>query len=909
MEHCSLKNYGHLTCRLSRQSGVQVPVHCGVVSLTPGSALRRSQPRPASGCLGAVARFAFTLLAVLAVLILSSAPLRAESANSYYKHGQRAEALHDYDTAYMDYKEANKKNPTDLRFQVAIDRVRLTDAATHIAKGRKLLQVGNIQGALVEFLHAADIDPADETAEQEIAKIRKMQGVPPPRQGPVVPEAPGEQAELNSIGGPVQLETLPDEPLSLHMTEDSKVIYQAIGKAAGINVLFDPDYRSKRIQVDLNNVSLLDALRIVAEISSTFWRPVTRNTIFVAEDTRVKRMQLEEQAVQTFYPANVSQQNDLNDIQTALRNVLPNARVYGVASQNAIVVRGTPDELLLAQELINDLDKPVPEVVIDVAVLEVSKTWERTLGIEWPTNVGVSLQAPNSTSSASTTSSTTGTTTVSPTLYNLAHLKASDFAVSIGSAQLNLLLTNTTTQILADPTIRALNGQKATLTIGQKIPIATGSYATPGVSAAAYIGYAETQFQYIDVGIKLEVTPTIHYNGDVTLKMHLEDSAENGNVTIEGVTEPIIANRLADQVITLADGQASVLGGIVDNQNTVDWTGIPGLSSIPILKYLFGSFDHQINDDDLVFVVVPHVVSSQVLDPRNLRAIDTGEGQSIDLRFVQHAPVVVRPVAMQQPAPQAEPALGTVPGSSASSAASSALMQMRATAQSGQITPPAAAQPAATSPVQPNAAPAAQQPHVAAPQAQSAPAQAQPQVQAAPAAQQPRANLQQARPAPPQAQPSTPQEQAAQPVLPPAPPQTQGLSFAFNVPPGPLAAGATFQVPIVLKGGTDIASVPLQLRYNPAALTLVNVSAGKFLNRDGQTVALIHRDDGPGNVTIVAARPPGAAGISGTGTLCVLTFRAKAPGVSALVMTHAGAIDAKEKSLPAQAPQANITVK
>ena len=183
------------------------------------------------------------------------------------------------------------------------------------------------------------------------------------------------------MGAPLTLKPVSNEPLSLHMSEDSKVVYQAVGRAAGVNVLFDPDYNSKRIQVDLTNVTLLDALRIVGTMSNTFWRPVTSNTIFVAQNTRAKRTELDENAVQTFYLANAWQQNDLNDVQTALRNVLTNIKVYGVASQNALVVRGTPDELLLAQKLINDLDKARPEVVVDIAVMEVSKNWERTLGI------------------------------------------------------------------------------------------------------------------------------------------------------------------------------------------------------------------------------------------------------------------------------------------------------------------------------------------------------------------------------------------------------------------------------------------------------------------------------------------------------------------------------------------------
>ena len=176
----------------------------------------------------------------------------------------------------------------------------------------------------------------------------------------------------------------------------------------------------------------------------------------MAQNTRAKQTELDEEAVQTFYLTNAWQQNDLNDMQTAIRNVLPNVHAYGVASQNAIVVRGTPDELLLAQKLIDDLDKPRPEVVVDIAVLEVSKNWERTLGIPVAQQRGrcaAAAQHPPRPLHSSTTSSTTGTTgtTTSPTLYDLSHLKASDFAVTVGSATANLLLTDSNTKILQNP--------------------------------------------------------------------------------------------------------------------------------------------------------------------------------------------------------------------------------------------------------------------------------------------------------------------------------------------------------------------------------------------------------------------------------------------------------------------------
>src|SRR5580704_8299242 len=351
----------------------------GKPSQTPGSTMNRARFAAAPG--SAFSPFWIALVLFTAILSLASVSLSAESASNYYKRGVAAEAAENYDVAFDSYQKATQLAPKDLRYRTAFVRVQLSASTLHVTKGRKLLLAGDEQGALAEFLHAMEIDPGNDVAQQEIAKIRARENQAPPPTPEVPPEMAGTQQEIDSIGSPVNLRPVSTEPLTLHMAEDAKVVYQAVGRAAGINVLFDPDFNSKRIQVDVTNVSLLDALRIVGTMSNTFWRPVTSNTIFVAQNTRAKRTELDEQAVQTFYLANAWQQNDLNDVQTALRNVLTNIKVYGVQSQSALVVRGTPDELLLAQKLINDLDKARPEVVVDIAVMEVSKNWERNLGI------------------------------------------------------------------------------------------------------------------------------------------------------------------------------------------------------------------------------------------------------------------------------------------------------------------------------------------------------------------------------------------------------------------------------------------------------------------------------------------------------------------------------------------------
>ncbi len=338
---------------------------------------------------------------------------QAQSAGTWNKRGQQAETREDYDAAFEAYRQAHLKNPADIRYRERYERMRYTAANLHVDRGRVLRQSGDVTGAINEFARALQIDPGNEAAAQELqvterppanaaspGKVGAVQNSVAPGQTLIpgvdeqMPRERAIQQEIASLAAPVQLEPVSDDPITLHMVEDSKNIFQAIGKLAGINVIFDPEYTSKRIQVDLTNVPLFDALRIVETLSGTFWKPVTTNTIFVAQNTMNKRRDLEDQAVQTFYLTNVSQQNDANEIMVALRNLLdPTVKIYLVNSQNAIVVRATPDQLILAEKLINDLDRTRSEVIVDVAVLEVSRDKLRNLGITLPQSFGLTPQA------------------------------------------------------------------------------------------------------------------------------------------------------------------------------------------------------------------------------------------------------------------------------------------------------------------------------------------------------------------------------------------------------------------------------------------------------------------------------------------------------------------------------------
>jgi general secretion pathway protein D len=557
-----------------------------------------------------ICRFVVLLLGVFCF----TQSLHATSASGYYKKGRSAEEAGDIVAAYDAYKTAFDLKPKEIKYRTTYERVRVAAAAEYVRQGEKYIQSNSLPAALAAFLKALDIDPGNEVAEADTRKLQdKLEHKDRAN------EASAGSVHESTAAPPPKLDAFVNEPITLHMVEDSRVIYQTVGKTMGINVLFDPDYVSKRVQVDLKEVTPYDALRIIGEISNTFWKPVTHNTIFVAQDNRTKRQILNQQAVQVFYLKNASQQSDLNDVQTALRQVFTTARLFAVPSQNAIMMRGTPDELQLARMLISALDEPRPEVLVDITVMEVSRDKERKIGLSPPTSLTVNSGS-------------------SQTLNQIG--RSSAYSISVGQAAVDFLLTDSDTRILQSPRLRAVDGQKAVLKLGEKLPVATGSYtyATSSTSAAA-----QTQFQYMDVGVNVEMTPAIHSNLDVTLKLSVEISAQSGTSTIDNVQEPIISQERAEQVIRLKDGETTILAGLLKQSISHSVSGWPGLGEIPGMKYLFTTQDHQVTNDELVFMIIPHIVRAPQSDASAAHQINSGTEQTIQLREVMPSPVLSKP--------------------------------------------------------------------------------------------------------------------------------------------------------------------------------------------------------------------------------------------------------------------------
>ena len=333
------------------------------------------------------------LILIAATVILAG----CAKGHPQYNAGAKAESVKDYDTALDEYNKALQAQPNNIEFQLRAARARFEAGQWHVDQGRRLRQQANLELALAEFRKASMIDPSSPVAAQELQATMDLITA---KQGTTQNAAP--QAPLSNeprlMAGPPQIQPISRAPISLKATNDAKAVFDAIGKLAGLTVIFDADFTSRRISVELTNVTLEQALNITALQSKAFWRPMTSNIIFVAPDQPQKRKDYEEEIVKTFYLQNITLPQELTEIITSIRQLLDLRRVQQINAQNAIVIRDTPDRVMLAGKIIDDIDKAKPEVVIQVAIMQARTDRLKNIGI-----------TPGQTASATFTPSTSTT--------------------------------------------------------------------------------------------------------------------------------------------------------------------------------------------------------------------------------------------------------------------------------------------------------------------------------------------------------------------------------------------------------------------------------------------------------------------------------------------------------------------
>jgi len=602
-------------------------------------------------------RLSGRVLIMTAVLLAGCA-----KGNPQYKAGAKSESLNDYDTALENYNKALRSDPNNTEYKLRAARARFEASQWHVDQGRRLREQSNLELAVAEFRKALMIDPSSAVAAQEVQATIDLIAVKQNTTQNSAPTSPAAE-EPKLMAGPPQLEPLSRAAINMKATNDAKAVFDAVGKLAGLTVIFDVDFTSRRISVELTNVTLEQALNIVALQSKAFWRPVTSNIIFVAPDQAQKRKDYEEEIVKTFYLRNTVLPQEITEIITSIRQLLDLRRVQQINAQNAIVIRDTPDRVMLAEKIINDIDKAKPEVVIQVAVMQARRDRLKNMGIQPGTSAQLAFTPPTS------SSSTTAATTLA--LNQLRHLTTGDYSVTLPGAQASFLMTDSSTHIIDNPEIRVIDGQTAKLRIGDRIPVATGSFqAGVGVGATGTGGglvnpLVNTQFQYLDVGVNVDVTPRIHPDHEVSLKVNIVVSSQTGTSSIGGISQPIISQRSIEHDVRLKDGEVNILGGLLEETDSDVRNGWPGFAKIPFLRYFFSGDTIEHQENEILIVLIPHIVRIPTMTAENLRSIASGTDTNAEVHLENEVMAPPVPKAQTIPLPPQPPAAAAPPAQAA----------------------------------------------------------------------------------------------------------------------------------------------------------------------------------------------------------------------------------------------------
>ena len=595
-----------------------------------------------------------SLLACATILWTSVVPAEAKSrkGDKYYKLGQKAELGRDFEKGLEFYELALKDDPTDTAFQMSVRRTRFAAAAGRIDRAQKLREEGKVEDAMLEFERAFLIDPSSSLAVQEIRRTKAMldhqrrQGAAmrddEKGQTPTQIARKRSDEKIGTIQGVPELRPLSRQVTSLKMNNQNvKVLYETLGKLTGINVIWDPEYQqpSKNYNVDLTNTNLEEALDHLSVMTKTYWKALSSNTIFLTNDNITKRRDYEDNVVKVFYLQNITSVQELNEIATSVRSVTEIRRLYTYNAQNAVIARGTVDQVALVEKLLGDLDKPKAEVLVDVIVMETATGRTRDLAATIVTGETPGLKFNVSPGKAAATP-----------LGQLRSLGQNDFTVNLPGALLQAIMTDRNSKVRQTPQIRAADGQKAQLRIGEKVPTASGSFGSGlGVGGVGGVSpLVNTQFQYIEVGVVMDMVPRIHGDDEVSMHLEIEISNVVERIDIGGIRQPVIGQRKVIHDVRLREGEMNLIGGLVATRSTRNVSGIPGLMQIPWLGRLFSSETVETSNNELVIALVPHIVRTQDITPVNLRGVAAGNDQTV--RLVYSTPE------------DAKAPVGTVPG-------------------------------------------------------------------------------------------------------------------------------------------------------------------------------------------------------------------------------------------------------
>jgi len=790
------------------------------------------------------------------------------ASSGAYNRGQQAWLRGEWDVAVANFRDALQEHPDRAEYKGALRQAMQTASLAHLRVAREADEKGDLELAVLEYRKVYEYDPSNRNSMLRAAEIDKQlrERAEAARPRPAI-EAMRETARQRSA--PPLLNPASRDPLeikfSLASTQD---ILTFIGKATGINVIFESTFRPAQVTVDLTGLSLEEGLAQVMTAAGTFYKVMNPRTIMVIPDTQPKRAAYEDQVIRTFYLSHA----DATELVTTVQQILQlpglpvQPRVLANKTQNSLTVRASDRVMNIIDQVVRNNDKPRAEIVVDVEIIEVNRARAKEVGLnlsQYAVGAIFSPEAPPGSGEGGAGAKPFNLNTITR------GISAADFYLTVPQAVVNFLAADNNNKIIGKPQLRGTEGQVIQLDLGDEIPVPSTTFGGLGGGGLQTVPIAS--FNYRTVGIKVRLNkPRVTLEGEILTELEVESSTLGANIDIAGQSLPTFGTRRVTSFIRMREGESLMLAGLLREDQRRALTGFPGLLRTPILRRIFGNTVDQISQTDIVFLMTPRLVRSSEVTQENLDPIYIGSQQNLGLTG---APPLI---ATDPAAAPAGPVGATLP----------------------------MAQPLSTLPAQPQTGPVTDRPAVL-PTGPLPPAAASGQVPV-PVAPEP-GDGSAAVPVPPA--PATPQA-APQAAPPPPPPLSPTARLAITTP-GPQFAvgGGPYSVPVTIAGAQRVSTVSVSVTYNPSVLRVRSVQPGTFLAQGGVTPTFSQQiDAGVGRVDLTALRPGDQVGATGSGLLATLVFEAIAPGQSPI--TPAGvASNPEQGSVGLQLVPAVVTVR
>jgi general secretion pathway protein D len=803
------------------------------------------------------------------------------AAGKAFRQGDAAMAGGNLDEAVAAYRKAVQADSGNANYKIALQRALLAASRAHLEKAREFESKDQLEAALGEYRQASEYDPTNRSATAKVAELDRTirQRIEASRPRPPI-EQMRERARAASQP-PALLNFTTPLPLIRFNNASLKDVLASIAASTGINITYDREVTDRQTTVQLDGATLEQALNQIMTMNGLAYKVINERSIFVFPDTAPKHAQYDEQVVRTFYISHA----DATELTQILSTIV---RLPGIAVQpgivanktaNTITVRATAPVVQIIEKIIQQNDKPRAEIVLDIEIMEVDRSRTKQYGVNLSdyaagavfspevsptattTGVAGATGSTGVTGGGGTTTTNTGRSTApsavaSPPPFNLNTISrgitTADFYLAVPTAIVRFLESDSHTRVVAKPQLRIAEGTKQSLKLGQRIPVISTSY-TPIATGGAGVNPLSS-YQYQDVGVNIDVTPTVTLEGDIRLDLTLDDSQVGQDRNVAGVTVPTFVQRTVTTRLRLRDGESNLLAGLYQDSETASVQGFPGAIRIPLFRQLLSGNNVTADQIDIVMLLTPHIIRTHELTEDDLKPIYIGSQQNLGVGGPP--PLIAAPEAAPA-APPAPPAAapGAAPGAPAGATYNQPTNPTPLRGPGGTTV----AVPPGSTPV-PGTVLVPQQPPPTAPNV-----------------------VVPAEPTPPATTPPTTPPAAATPPAEPAavPTTSAGIGSAQVIisPPGPTfrVGGGPYTVPISVTDATRLSTITLTLTFDATKLRVRSVNEGSFMRSNGVNATFTQQVNG-NRIDITIARTADAAGATGTGLLAAVLFDAIAPG-------------------------------